>query len=291
MIKSSKQKNMIVIILLVIIFTGQYFLLYKYTAARTVLDPKVDVFNNEVAYKILKKSTDHLLTGVDLENKAITLLFNDQTNKYSEYGIGYLYLRLDLLPVNMPSVPQFFYPINDSEFINTILETEEIDYVLFLGIDTEIYNEKTTSDFTLFKVIDRDNNIVEKVDEMDFSLYGLYEKCDNNECKKEVFDLADYFKKVIKQHFNIPAIIFMNDFANDLYLHQEYDLAIEYSNYYLEEVDYINDKINMNMGNIYEKRNDIDKAIHYYSNCMKNEVCNTVDVKEKIDHLEMKRGE
>lgn len=274
------------ILVLALVFVFQLFYMYNNTNAKTILNINAKTFNEEPIYHILDYATDLLLDEIDeKENKTITMIFDDDTSPYKEFGVGYLYIRNKVFPMIMRDSDGIFHKtLKDKiDFTNEQLYTEQIDYLLLLGKGMEIFDVVTENDFTLYKVIDKKNNIIEKIKGYDLSLYMLYDHFGKN--SKEFIDMVNMVENSIEEHWNFTSIDLMYGLFADLYNNNEYEDAIKYGNYYLNKVDYINDSVNIKLGEIYTKLEKYEDAIHHYNICKNNSACDAEEMDRRINNL------
>lgn len=282
-----KKKNICVsIIFLLIVFVVQFSYLSQNTTARAVLDYKNMSFENDSNYFVLKELTELLLENIpEKDSKNITLIFNNKTSPYQEFGIGYLYIRYLVFPMTMYTSYEYYTDISKKKYLDEQIVNEDLDYILLLGKDTKLFNELSTNDYTLYEVVNKENNQIREVASVNFGLYDIYNSIETEEEKEEFEDLVADTKKMLEEDWSFSAIGLMKNFANDLFLHNEYDLAMEYSYYYIDKVDYINEILNMNLGDIYRELNNYEQAIHHYEICLRNQACDSVNARKNIDEL------
>lgn len=277
------------IIILIILIIFQFFFLYSKTIANTILNYGKTTFENDTNYLVLENLTKALLETIpEKENKNITLLFNEETSPYSEFGIGYLYIRYLAYPMQMNTGYQFYFPISEQYYLNEKIQKENLDYILLLGKNTELFNQISTKDYTLYKVTDKKNNQIKEISSINFGLYDIYKNINTEEEQKKYNEIIKKMKVAIEEYWSFSSIDLMREFAIDLYENEEYDLAIEYSNYYLNTVDYINVPLNMNLADIYTKQGNFELAISHYQACQRNQECDSVLVQQKINELMLK---
>ncbi len=283
--KKHKVYISISIILLAGLVIFQWIHLCNNTTAKAILDYRYKSFNNDTYYYVLDYVTDLLLKDIpDKDNKTITLLFNNETSPYEEFGIGYLYLRDKVFPMTMYDTEDCCIPLSEKSYWKVQFENEQWDYILLLGKETNIFNETSTHDYTLYKVVDKNNYILKEINSYDLSLYTVYKQFGE---ESTIFqNLIEMVKYSITEHWNFSSIDLMLNFANDLYIKNENEKAIEYSMFYLENVDFINDTLNSNLGAIYTEKEEYEKAIYHYNVCLRNEACDSLFVNQKISELQ-----
>ena len=281
-----KNENYILasIVILMIAFGYQFYTIYKHTTANIFLNRNITILDNDTIYYVLDAVTDMLLEEIDdKENKAITMLTDNTITPYVEYGPGYMYVRNKVLPMHMYLDWDFYLDLKEKD-VSTLLKRQKLDYVLLFGKDVNLYNITSTHDYTLYKVIDRENNILEEVKGYDLSLYNLYKKYGIND--KKFQSILKRVKKSISEHWLYSSINLMVNFANDLYKNGDYDLAVEYSEYYLLNVDFLHPTLNMNLAEYYTGLGEYDKAISYYKNLYSNANSDTELLDSRIEELE-----
>ena len=231
-------KNKIINIILILLILFQIVYFKKYTFNDYLFSPSKTEENNEYVFNHLDLVYDILFSNVELKDENIFLHYNQETAPYDEYGIGYLYTRWKFFPNYVPSEHIFNIEKYDIDLYKKADDLYNLGYLIIIGKDTEIFDYKTSKDFTLIKVEDSKTDTYTIVNEIDFNIYDIYKLNDDNFDKfiKEV-------KKNIEMKWNFYCINLMRNFALDLYKHSDYEKAKEYGNYYLNNVDKENKEI------------------------------------------------
>lgn len=279
------------ILILLFIFVFQYKYLINNTVGKYVLDNNYEEPELDISFYFLNKLTNGLIEDIDSKkDKNITLIYNEESNLFNQYAMGFLSVRYEVLPMNMDLRYKWGYGILGNEAKDELIDFYNIDYVLLLGRNTSIYNIDSEKDYTLYKVVDKKNNLLEEVKSFNFGLYDLYLLSKTDKEKEDFNKLLGYYQTLILTDFNFSAIDFIRNYAIDLYEHEDYEKAIEISNFYLENVDSINEFLNVNMGYIYKEKGDYETSLKYFQLCLNNSLCNKDLVNKEIDEINERLG-
>lgn len=284
---NKENKITITIVFLIVIFIIQYYLLMTKSTEGHILDYKYSTEHIQFSYRMQEMLSKVVASKIDSDSK-FTFVTNYDDEIYNLGGMDFLILRYELFPIEMITRSKYNIPIRNNPDSKQLIKRYDVDYILAVNENLELYDYVTTKELTLYKVVDKKNNKLEVVFENDMSLYGFYDLYYRDNETEYFFDMLEEAKKQIAMYQDHNAYQIIRTFIDDLFANEEYSLGVEYASYYLSSINAIDEKFNIYLGDYYFDNNDYNNAKKYYSACLHNDLCDSSYVNKKLAEINMK---
>lgn len=280
----------IFVIFIIIIFQTIYF--SKFAESGQVLNyyiKKEEKTSDNIVFSMIS----NLMSDYVKKDSKIVFLGATKNQYYACNGITLFQLRLDFFDsIVEKGVSCFVEEKNDDYYID-LIKKNDIDYVLYIGRNTYFLDKYTKKDITLFEVENNNKIQLNSIFDINIDLYDLYTNYKNID-EKYFNENLEEIKQQIIYYYDFEGIDFIRNFAITSFDNRNYNLALSLTNFYLENVDYINDELNIKVGDYYFELEEYDKAKFYYNVCLRNLECDKKYVNKKINEADeelRKRGE
>ena len=282
-----KNKNGIVIILLIVILMVQGFFIYKKSYSGYILNPHYNMEKVNIDYIVLTNNLLFMKEMIPNKEETVMSIFFNEDNIHYDICLQYYFNRRNFYPITMPKDHRCMSLANysDEDYKNSIIKNQN-DYVILVGKQSKILNVITEKDISLYQVTKEKE--LKLIADYDNTLYSL--RTNQQKYHKNYFDLVmNYIQNYINNYsylYGNAAYDYLYEYANDLLENNEVDLANVYYNKYLE-LPLINSNIVINKAKIYSYFKDYDNFLLMVNYCNTLDECDHETMNNLKEDLEM----